>query len=87
MKRLFVLLLAAAALCEVLKELDGADEREVAARHDGRRAVCKRAFLVCQFCRSAMEEVTPHRFKKNGEAACRSAAGEDDAGEMKCGSG
>ena len=66
--------LAASAFGVVLEELHGADEREVAAGHYGRSAVGELEFLRRKFRRAAVEEVAPHRFKENGEAACRAAA-------------
>ena len=71
--------LAATALGVVLEELHGTDEREVAARHDGRRAVCESPFLARQLGGAAVEEVPPHRLEEDGEATRRAAAREDDA--------
>ena len=71
--------LAAATFGVVFKEFDAADEREVAAGHDGCRAVGKLEFFGRELRRAAVEEVAPHRLEKDREAACRAAAGEDDA--------
>ena len=77
--------LAATAFRKVLEELDAADERKVAARHDGGATVGQGALGGRQLGGAAVEEVAPHRFQENGETACRAAAGEDDAGKSMSG--